>query len=53
MKTTKLTLENEYGIYAVEVNKSNMEISDVFETLIAPILLAAGYSTDNIKEWQL
>lgn len=47
---TKLTLETEYGTYSVEVNEDDMNITDVFDRLLIPVLLSAGYDEHSIKE---
>lgn len=47
---TKLTLENEFGTYSVETSYPCVGLSDVIESLMVPVLLAAGYSPENIKE---
>ncbi len=47
---TKLTLENEYGIYSVENRKDDPDLAAVIEFLVIPVLLAAGYHQNSIDE---
>jgi hypothetical protein len=48
---TKLTLSNENGEYAVHVRIGEMNIGEMFENLIVPVLLAAGYSPTVVDEY--
>ena len=50
MTNAKITLENEYGVYSVETFKSTDGIDSMFENLIAPLLLAAGYHPETIRD---
>lgn len=50
MKTT-LTLENQYGKYTIEVNKTDLSIDQLFEELIDPMLHAMGYAQETIDEY--
>ena len=43
-KTTKVTLENEYGTYSVEVNQTELALNDLVRDVIKPVILSAGYS---------
>jgi len=42
-KMTSINFKNEFGSYTIEINKDGMTIDEVFEDLITPVLLAAGY----------
>ena len=46
----KIVLENENGIYTIESKDIYMHINEHFNHLIIPVLLAAGFSPNNIKE---
>jgi len=46
---TKITLENCYGKFSVESNLDDMDINNIMESLVQPLLLAAGYSIDTTK----
>jgi hypothetical protein len=48
---TKITLENEYGKYEVEVKDEGMNIGEVLDKLFIPVLLAAGYSERTIEAY--
>ena len=50
-ETTTLELRNEFGRYTVELQKQEMNIGDVFEDLVMPVLLAAGYSQTVIESY--
>ena len=45
---TTITMKTEYGTSEIHVNKDDMNIDDVFEELIEPLLLAVGYSKQTI-----
>lgn len=47
---TKLTLENENGEYSIAIKEEEINLYNVFQHLIIPILLSAGYSADSINE---
>lgn len=49
--TTKLTLTNEYGTYAVESYQSCDHISEVINHLVVPVLLATGWQPKTIKDY--
>ena len=50
-KTTRLTLKNEYGEHTVEVYGSDMCIEDMFDELIIPVPLSAGYAQESIDRY--
>lgn len=52
VKTT-ITLTNEYGRFTVELDYSVPATSDVLESLILPLLMAAGYYTtkEELNTW--
>lgn len=48
---TELRLSNENGEYSIRLRIIEMNIQDVFENLVVPVLLAAGYSNDAINAY--
>lgn len=48
---TAITLENENGQYRIKIPKTALNISDMFEDLIEPLLVAAGFSQDTIDDY--
>ena len=48
---TKLTLENQYGKYSVEVPDDDLPLSTIMQSLFVPVLLSASYNYNNIAEW--
>ena len=48
---TRLVLENENGRYSIEIKKEMITISEFFDELVVPILLAAGYSEKLIQDY--
>ena len=51
MKSSKITYENEYGTYSIEIPDGNLTISQMMEDLVIPVLLAAGYSKEVIDDY--
>ena len=49
--STCATLETKYGKVSVAVNKTDMNIIDLFKQVIEPLLLAAGYSQETISSY--
>ena len=47
---TKITLENENGIFSVQLDQVGMLLHDVVELLVEPALLAAGFTQGSINE---
>lgn len=47
---TKLTLENEHGAFSVELSRDSMPLPDAIEYLIEPLLIAAGYDAESVRE---
>ena len=47
----KITLEDEYGVYAIETTQCPVTIGQIFDTLIIPALLAAGFSDGTINDF--
>ena len=45
---TKITLENENGVYSVQLDRVEMPLFDMMELLVEPVLLAAGFSQGTI-----
>jgi hypothetical protein len=50
LRSTAVTIENENGIYRVQVNQTEMTLSDVIEFLIKPVLLATGYLPEHVTD---
>jgi hypothetical protein len=48
---TTITLVNSYGTYSITANKDDMGIGEVCADLLEPVLLAAGYHPESVKEW--
>jgi len=48
---TTMSLRNPYGQYTVTVNEADLPIGDILEDVVKPLLLAAGYSEQNIEEY--
>lgn len=46
---TKITFENEEGSYSISVPREGMTTDEVVESLLIPVLMAAGYGDDSIK----
>ena len=46
----KIKLENENGTYTVKNAEDLPHISEYFNQLIIPVLLAAGFSSKTIKD---
>jgi hypothetical protein len=46
----KITLESEYGKYEIEVPGNDLDVNDVVESLLKPVMLAAGYHPDNVND---
>lgn len=50
IRSTKITLKDAYGEYNIEVPRTDLSIDEVFDDLVRPVLLAAGYSKEIIDE---
>jgi len=48
---TEITFKNENGEYTIRVPQEGMTLNSVFEYIIEPVLLAAGYSKELIDEY--
>ena len=48
---TEITLRNKYGEYTIRVPQGDLLISEMFDDLIMPALLAAGYHQESIDNW--
>lgn len=46
---TKITLENEDGVYSIEVTKECVTMTDIVEDLLIPLLSAAGFHQDMVR----
>lgn len=51
MNKTKATLETEYGTVSVEFNEGDLTVDKLFESVIEPLLLAAGYQMPSIERY--
>lgn len=49
--STKLTFENEFGKYTVEVSDDEMTLNAVMGRLVAPVLFAAQYSDELVRNF--
>ena len=47
---TKITFEDQDGIYTVEINEDNVDFPTAVEKLVVPVFLAAGYHLNTIRE---
>ena len=45
---TKITLENESGTYSVSIQHDKLDMGEVVEYLLNPVLMAAGYGDEPI-----
>jgi len=50
-ETTAVTISNCFGDYSIKVKDTDMTVSAMFEDLIIPAMLAAGYHRDSIGEY--
>jgi hypothetical protein len=50
-KKIGIILWNENGVYSIQVNKSEMDVAEMFEDIIIPTLLAAGYTKESIDNY--
>ena len=50
METTKITLTTVYGTTTVEVNKTDLNMYDLIQEVIKPVLLASGYQPATVNE---
>lgn len=50
METTKITLTTVYGTVTVEVNKTDLNMYDLIQEVIKPVLLASGYQPATVNE---
>jgi len=48
-----ITLKNEFGKYRVVFNGTDLPLSEVMENLVCPVLIAAGYSESNVRDFVL
>ena len=47
-KFTKVIIENEHGIYSVQLDKIELTVGEVVEDIIQHVLLAAGYGQEQV-----
>ena len=48
---TRVTLENENGLYMIETKEDNFLVGDMFDYYLIPLLLAATYQQENIDQY--
>lgn len=48
---TKVTIENEFGKYTVEVDKDDMNLSELLDQLVLPALLSVGYHRSTLDKY--
>ena len=51
MPETTMELKNSYGTYTISVQGTDHSVSGMFEELIVPLLLAAGYAEKSIEDY--
>ena len=47
----KMTFENDFGIHTVELHKDVLAVDEVIGGLVIPVLLAAGYFDESIRNF--
>lgn len=47
---TKLSLESEYGTVSIEVPGDDLDIEEMREKLLIPLLLGAGYQSNSVND---
>ena len=50
-KKTIITLTDHYGRYTISKNKVDIPISEMFDDVIIPLLIASGYAESAIDEY--
>ena len=48
---TEMTLRNKYGEYTVRIPRGDLLIGEMFDDVVKPVLLAAGYQRESIENW--
>jgi hypothetical protein len=48
---TSITLSTQYGNYTISLGTDDLDMEHMIVELVVPLLLAAGYQPDTIKEW--
>ena len=48
---TEITLRNKYGEYTVRVLRGDLLIGEMFDDVVKPVLLAAGYQRESLDNW--
>lgn len=51
VECTEIILRNENGEYAVKVYETGLDMNQLVNDVIVPVLLAAGYSQTTIDEY--
>jgi len=50
-ETTAVTISNCFGDYSIEIKDTDMTVDQMFEELIIPVMLAAGYQAKSIEDY--
>ena len=48
---TSITLSTQHGNYTISLPKDDMNINEVMQELVKPVLLAATYQPESINEY--
>ena len=48
---TEITLRNKYGEYTIRVPQGDMLIGELFDDVVVPVMLAAGYQRESLDNW--
>lgn len=48
---TNMSFENSYGHYAVSLPKDDLPLDEIIDSLVRPLLLAAGYHEESINNY--
>jgi hypothetical protein len=48
---TEIKVVDDYGEYTIRINEIDLELHEMYEKLIRPVLLAQGYSKESIEEY--
>lgn len=49
--SSEITFKNQYGTYSIEIPDDDLDIKEVAEKLLVPVLLAAGYHIKAIEKY--
>ena len=48
---TSIEFENEYGRYTISMEEDIVQIDNVMQELVKPLLLAAGFQPESVSEY--